>query len=214
MRRSKLRVTSLALGLVALLVIGTTCPAQGILTSSTDLPPDGDYVSPDEYHEYAALGIVLDDPIHRPILDRVDRDPDGDDELESFDSQFMATEIGQGYGPLTLTGPVQVRTTDRGLSTTGTFATEIISMDLSGGGMMVRLDSTRPTLGSTTITDLGGGLYHIDSFFDVFTELSPDNGANWFPSTGSTHLYLVPEPGTITLLLCGLASLICWRRRS
>ena len=63
---------------------------------------------------------------------------------------------------------------------TGTFATEILSMSLSGdvGGISVDLRESPsvPTGGSTTINDLGGGLYDIDSFFDVFTELSVDSG--------------------------------------
>ena len=78
-----------------------------------------------------------------------------------------------------------------------------------------------PTLwsfGQTTITDIGGGQYHIDSFFDIFTELSLDGGSTWLPSAGSTRIELgpnalqqvVPEPAALGLL--GVA-LLGWRQR-
>jgi hypothetical protein len=187
---------------VAVLFMISTVSA-GLITPSPSLPPDGDYVSPQEYHEYAAAGIILDDPIHRPLADTAIRTVDGADELEEFDSQFIATEIGTGLGSITLTGPVTVRTTGKVGNTTGTFDTEMVSMSLSGGGVLVRQDPTRPTLGVTTITDIGGGLYQIDSFFDVFTELSVDSGLNWIPSDSSTHMVLVPEPATMLLLAFG-----------
>ncbi len=171
----------------------------GVDSPSADLPPDGVYVSPEEYHEYAAAGIILDDPAHYPFTEDAVRVPDGDDELETFESRFTAVEIGQGLGPITLTGPVQVRTTNRGLSTAGLFDTEIVSMSLSGstptgGTVLIREDPSRASTGSTDITDIGGGLHHIDSFFDVFTELSVDGGSSWIASDTSTRMHLVvPE---------------------
>ena len=57
------------------------------------------------------------------------------------------------------------------LSTTGTFATEIVSMSLSGdcptyGHVEIH---GLPSPGIAEMTeDISGGLYHIDSFFDVF----------------------------------------------
>ena len=204
-----------ALTIVAL--ITSQGMAAGLITTTADLPPDGDYVSPNEYHTYMAMGIVLDDPVHRPRVATAVRTPIGSGELESFDSVFTAVEIGQGLGPITLTGPVQVLTHDRLLSTTGTFATEIVSMNLSGnspmGLIMIRQDPYRPTLGQTTITDIGGGMYAIDSFFDVFTELSIDGGGSWVASDSYTHMTLVPEPATMTLLGIGIVGLIARRKR-
>ncbi len=172
--------------------------AQGIDTDTTELPPDGVYYSPVEFIEYSAMGIILDDPALDPDVSNVLRERVGDDELETFDAEFTAIEIGLGLGPITLTGPVQVITTDRYLSTTGTFPTEIVSMSLSGntpvGPILIREDPIRPSTGITDIFDLGGGLYHIDSFFDVFTELSVDGGSSWLPSDSSTRMTLIPVP--------------------
>ncbi len=206
------------MAIALLFAVNTTGWALGIDTTSPDLPPDGVYVSPDQYHEYSVMGIVLDDPTHRPFVRDTIRVIDGDDEIETFDSEFNATEIGQGLGPISLTGPVQVRTTDRALSETGTFDTEIVSMSLVGnapgvGLIMIREDLQRASTGVTDIMDLGGGLYHIDSFFDVFTELSVDGGATWTPSDYSTRMSLVPIPGAVWLLGSGLIALVGIRRR-
>jgi hypothetical protein len=63
-------------------------------------------------------------------------------------------------------------------------------MDLTGlpGGLMIRESPSLASSGQTTITDLGGGQFKIDSFFDVFTELSLDGGQSWHPSNGSMHV--------------------------
>jgi hypothetical protein len=77
-------------------------------------------------------------------------------------------------------------------------------------------------LGKTSVTDIGGGMYHIDSFFDVFTELSLDGGASWIPSNmgsdGQSHptrVYLggIPEPASIALVVIGLLGACGFTRR-
>jgi hypothetical protein len=187
----------------------------GVDAPSADLPPEGVYIAPSGLMVYNSIEIILEGPYLYPDTSDVIRDADGDDELETFDAMFTAMEIDQELGPLSLTGPVQVRTTDRGLSTAGLFDTEIVSMSLSGnvpmGTIMIRQDPQRASYGSTDITDIGGGLYHIDSFFDVFTELSVDGGSNWIDSGNSTHMFLTPEPATLTLF--GLGALALLRKR-
>lgn len=93
------------------------------------------------------------------------------------------------------------------------FDTEMLGLNLTPpGGIMIRESPTLQSLGHTRITDMGGGLYRIDSFFDVFVELSLDGGATWTPqSNGPMHLSLVPTPGAATLL--GLGGLAARRRR-
>jgi hypothetical protein len=74
------------------------------------------------------------------------------------------------------------------------FDTEMLSLDISGGtlpaGMRVRESPSRASVGHTDDTSLGGGLFKIDSFFDVFVELSLDNGVTWVPSLQPTRLLL------------------------
>ena len=74
------------------------------------------------------------------------------------------------------------------------FQTEMVQLDISGGGLGTILMRESPTLastGPTTIEDLGGGSFRIDSFFDVFFELSLDGGASWVPASN--------DPGNMTL---------------
>ena len=70
---------------------------------------------------------------------------------------------------------------------------------------MIRESPTVPSIGQTTIQDLGGGNYHIDSFFDIFTELSLDGGQTWIPAADPTPMILdcVPEPTSFALLGLG-----------
>jgi len=201
------------LALLALPLMSATGLAQGLDTNSADLPPDGVYLTAEDVHaKYsgAALEIVLEDIMHKPIADRAQREAVGNNELETFPSELegVATVDQDGPGPLEpipgipvfLTGPVQTVVTNRNLSTAGLFDAEIVSMSLSGnvGGMpvIIRESPTQASAGETDILDLGGGLYHIDSFFDVFTELSVDGGNSWIASDAPVRMTLTPEPGT------------------
>lgn len=109
----------------------------------------------------------------------------------------------------------------------GTFDTEMLSMDLTGGSpfgpALIRESPTRP---STGISSLTGGGFAIDSFFDIFTELSLDGGQTWLPSMSddmqrveSDRFTLreaevpgIPEPATLMLVGTGIAAMV--RRRS
>ena len=83
---------------------------------------------------------------------------------------------------------------DARAETMGTFATEIMSMGLSGsvGGMdiVVKESPTLQSWGETTVTDIGSGQYQVDSFFDVFTELSVDGGDTFAPSNNVVAIVL------------------------
>lgn len=205
--------------LLALCTLPLGVQAQ-LISNSPLLPPAGAYVSPEEYHNYSVLGVVIDNPIHSgfssPILT-----PVGNNELEQFDSQFQGMLLQAGtlapIGPVQGSGPTRILTLDRLTSLTGTFQTEMLSMDLVGttplGPAMIRESPTLQSLGQTTITDIGGGLYRIDSFFDVFTEVSIDGGNTWLPSSGSTRMTLVPEPSTYALASLGLGLCLWWRSR-
>lgn len=101
------------------------------------------------------------------------------------------------------------------------YDTEMLALDIEGGelppGVMIRESPTMLSHGWTDIFALdgggGGGGYQIDSFFDVFTELSFDGGQTWAPSQTPLHLIGSPEPATLSLLaLGGLAMAL--RRRS
>jgi hypothetical protein len=91
----------------------------------------------------------------------------------------------------------------------------MIAMSLTGVAgtqtVMIRESPTLPSLGLTSIQPVGGG-HHIDSFFDVFTELSLDGGTSWIPNSapssygpdGSSHVDLVPEPASFLMTAMAL----------
>lgn len=78
---------------------------------------------------------------------------------------------------------------------------EILQMSLTGGnlpvGTLIRESPTLASTGQTRLTDLGGQ-FQIDSFFDVFTELSIDNGQTWAPSSSPLRMTLGPVNPTPT----------------
>ncbi len=125
---------------------------------------------------------------------------DGGTSWESFDVPGVQLHILYTPQP---PAPVQI------------YDTEILSMDIMGGDfppyVMIRESPSLPSAGRTTIEDVGGG-YAVESFFDVFTELSIDAGQTWVPSQTSMHITGSPEPATLSLLAIG-GALLAWRRR-
>jgi hypothetical protein len=222
---------ALAIGMFG---IAATAQAE-LITTIPDLPPlGGIYLSTDVHQIFGgpALQFILSLPEHAPIAAEAQRRPGGHaglpgtpaDEIESFPSvlnfqgEVIQNGISLGIFPLTATGPVETMVVGKIGNVTGTFDTEMLSMNLSGisplGPFMIRESPTLPSTGVTSITDIGGGLYRIDSFFDVFTELSIDGGGTWMPSNnGAGHVTLVPEPTSMSLLAFGVLGAVGFVRR-
>jgi PEP-CTERM motif len=240
----KPRLLVLACALIALPV--AIVQADGIDTNDPSLPPmdPAKYLSPDDVHaDYSGPGLraLLRRPEHLAIICHdpagagggPNRTTNGTDEFEEFCSELRGgtSDIDVGNdGSFEATGlPASAIDLGRNTrvvvfgktgNTTGTFDTEMLSMLLQGttplGPYMIRESPTRASTGRTTITDIGGGMYHIDSFFDVFTELSVDGGASWIPdANGPTRVNLVPEPSSFALIAMGLAGAVglWWRRK-
>ena len=114
----------------------------------------------------------------------------------------MVSVLGGAFQPITLAGPVQTIVFNKVGNVTGTFQTEMLALNLvGGGGIMIRESPTLQSQGQTTITSIGAGQFRIDSFFDIFTELSIDGGQTWIPSNGATRVQLgIPELGTSLLI--------------
>ena len=219
MKTSPLKcLPAFVLGILSL----ATSAQAALITTIPDLPPlGGVYLSTDVHQIFGgpALEFILSLPQHKVIVDEL-KQKQGVDQIETFFSSLDANlerkenGITTFNGPIQTGGPVTTVVHDRydagGVEQlTGTFNTEMLALNLQGGslppGVMIRESPTLPSLGVTKTTALGGGLYRIDSFFDVFTELSIDGGQTWMPSNnGSGHVELVPEPTSICLLAIGL----------
>jgi hypothetical protein len=173
---------------------GSHCEAvanDAVVLPLPELPPEPDppdcdqvlshYVGVD-VHALFPNGIDFSNPRHWCFRNvQVTTDPTTGDETETFDSLVQGTlDLGNGPQPAMLAGPVTLVVRGKGDNTTGSWDTEILSMSLTGdvGGVRVEIreNPDLPSPGQTTVTDLGGGQFQIDSFFDVFTELSVGGG--------------------------------------
>ena len=187
----------------------------GVQRASGELPPDdGVYRTATEVHAQfngQDLDIVLADGRHH-LFTNIRRTPNGADEMEEFDSVFDAVAIINGRGltdlmvPIQLTGPVETIVSGKVGNETGTFQTEIVQMDLSGQlnlpgigqvTLAIREDPQLDSDGETTIRELTDGSFNVESFFDVFTEISIDGGDTWTPAETSTVVHLHEEPERI-----------------
>jgi hypothetical protein len=121
-------------------------------------------------------------------------------------------------GSVAFTGTVDETVLDRTSdSETGSFTTDITGLKLSGplslpsnpslDGLTIvaTLDTMHKSSGTTRIT-ADGSVFKIDSFFDVFIDVSlPSAGLSKF--VGPIPLVAVPEPSTWAMMLAGFAGL-------
>ncbi len=149
----------------------------------------------------------------------------GNYHIDSFFDVFteLSVDGGQSWSPAQPSASTNERF----------FDTEMLQLDLTGSvngqTLMLRESPTRPSLGVTTnVTNLADGNFRIDSFFDIFTELSIDGGQSWIPDDmtpdgqSSSRMEALqqtssqistPEPASLLLLASGLAGLAGIRRR-
>jgi hypothetical protein len=118
----------------------------------------------------------------------------------------------QANGPASVT----ISNTTAVGSTTSTFNTEMVSLNLKGttifGTIYLRESPTKQSLGKHTIRSDPRG-YRVSSFFDVFLELSTDN-VNWFPANRSIRVQasLPPAvPGSLFIKQDGINVVLQWQ---
>ena len=138
-------------------------------------------------------------------------------DIESFSSDVSGrySLLNGPATPFLAPAPCQVKVTLTQVNgDTRTFQTEMLSLDLSGGtlpaNVKIRESPTLQSTGQTTIRAFSKGGFLIDSFFDIFVEVSLDGGQTWTPETnGPTHVELTgPAPAVPGVSFPWLALLV------
>lgn len=212
-----------ALGLLASGLVWAPEAEAGLTVPDPGLPPvTGEWVS-DPDTQMLDYGVVFQGyDVHLFGFESIVRRDVGADELILCNASLTAIISSFAGEPTVLfQGPMAIVVFGKAGQTVGTFPAEVLLLDAAAvgfPGVLLRESPTLPSLGEVTITDLGGGTWTIDSFFDVFTDLSPNGGANWLPDleAGTTghHLTLLPEPATLSLLALGGLALAARRVRN
>jgi hypothetical protein len=154
MHQTATRCALVALCLGISLCAGSIALGQGINTASPTLPPDhGVYLTPDQVHATyhgPGLVVVLSQIQHQPFAPGVITPLGVGNEQEDFNSALtgLISVNGSPDQPVAMTGPVTVESFGKTGNTTGTFNTEMLSMNLSGGAM-VRESPSLPSLDQT-----------------------------------------------------------------
>jgi hypothetical protein len=122
---------------------------------------------------------------------------------------------GTPMGSVLLTGQIDITYFGRSSPTAlGTFNAQITLLSLtgmfSGHTIAAMLNPANTSVGVTSINETQGG-FVIDSFFDVFAQLSIDGGP--FVPGPVRHADLVPEPGTLAPALIAIAGIAAFARR-
>ncbi len=211
----------LSVAFLCLLVFGWVCAREsqaGMIVGDPSLPPVGGQYDGDPLSQVANYGAFQATEIRMVNFQNISRATVGADEQLSFDVTLtaLATAGGGIWVPISFTGPLTAMVFGKAGMTTGTFIAEITSVACTGSigpvSGIIRESPNLATMGQFSIVDLGGGLYEIDSFFDLYTELSVLGGPFVPDSNGPHHMVLVPEPATLMLLLLPAAAMIRKRR--
>ena len=179
--------------------------------------------------ELVALTLVSIDPINV-----VDPNGIGQGQVFTVDSFFdVFTEIALNGGSIVSIDSFFDSNVTLSIQRdgTGSWDTEIVAMSLSGsvGGIPIEIreSPSLPSPGHHSVAELinvaeshgtgQGQLFTVDSFFDVFTEISVDGGP-FVPATNSMRMSIslnpdLPEPATMSLLCLSGMGMLCKRRR-
>ena len=218
---------------VSVVSILASSVAWAAYTQSDDLLPSPQYKEKEKEEIMYANGIVLKHLKLSNLDGRVSMATGMDYNVDSFFDVFLELDLGFGaHGYLAPHQQASVRFAGTGML--GSFDAEILSMDIAGGGLpmgvQIRESPTKASAGHSSVTPLagGGGGYMMDSFFDIFTEVSTDGGGSWWPvtqtsldagqtwslSAQSARIDGLPEPATLCLLGAGAVGLLArWRRK-
>jgi hypothetical protein len=210
-RAPKTRAVLVSAVALALALPAVEAAAQNIFNSDC-LPPQTTYAG--QFHAKYSDGTNVYDltqPRHADFTgcNPPPPPPPPGTTTHSFTSHVNALISINGGPPQPVQGPANTTVRvdyNHQTGQTRFFDTEMLQLDLNAGPALIRESPTKQSLGKTAITDLGGGQFRIDSFFDIFTELSVDGGQTWHPSTdsnGNPFAGRMEIPGTVPVTSLG-----------
>ena len=201
-----------------------------VISSSPTLPVlDVAYVSPLEIGCFPLAGVCLDAGaliLAAPVSSSFNAS--GQDITTAASYTGILSDLAHHpIGSVDLIGTVEQEVLGRTFSTElGTWTTQLVALSLSGPVLghtaTVTLDSTHESVGTTSISALGGAspqLFAIDSAFDAFLDISLDTPVPLHTTRGPVHVALAPaavsEPSSSTLIgfALGLLALPGLRRQ-
>jgi hypothetical protein len=206
------------------LFLGSGVASAAIISSTPTLPPLGvPFIAPTGVGCFGALNVcVTSGAISFTSVDPSTFDVNGQHITGDATYQGLITMSGQTT-PLTLTGPITMGVEGRTFDTQlGSWNTDLDGLSLSGmvlGHMLtLKLDPSNESTGMASVELIGGGdqdqpLYRIDSFFDVFVDLTLDSIPPLHTTRGPIHLTLAAEPASLALLAGPILGLAAVRRR-
>lgn len=186
---------------LAMLAASTPAGAQGGVNRPDECLPPNNSAYLAGFHAMYTAQYLMSNPAHSRFTHCANPPTViGGETMHAFGSQVcfrLSTNRGKTFKDLRAVAQclVRVRLVEEDPSSeTRYFETEMLALDIRGGnlppGVMIRESPTQPSMGQTRIQRMPGGGFHIDSFFDIFTELSLDGGATWIPSAQPGHVEL------------------------
>jgi len=182
--------------------LANPAPEQTFPTNTLP-PPNGQYVSPQQWHALYAQGIVISNISHKRFTESQPPPPPGQTNNHTFGSDVEFDLIRPGQPTVHLTAPASVNVRVASSANSGStryFDTEMLALNISGGGLpsqiRLRESPTKASLGRTSMRQRASdGSYRVSSFFDIFTEISLDGGATWSPQLNNPPgMALVQSP--------------------
>jgi len=219
--------------LLAALGVAACASADGVFFEEATVPPRGGVYESQNGTGYWNTPVRVNKMTLVQNDDRPLRFPNPGEtfQVDSFFDVF--TEIGSGdnddrdvdsffdvFTELTFRG---VNTSPSVFTRPQTVDIELVALNLRGADsvgmeLQIRVGPSVDSRGHLAITTVGLGDedgFIVDSFFDVWTEVSVDGGRTWATATDPLRMRLTPalapEPATMTVL--GLGALVVLRRR-
>jgi uncharacterized repeat protein (TIGR01451 family) len=174
----------------------TCAPAGGAFVLDDCYPSNRMAFTGTSFYANNTINVVMTNPLLSSFSACTNLPASGSQAI-SFTATFAA-DVSINGGPATrMQAPASVALTATFSSQSGntkTYTAQITQLDVSGGSFaatwQLRESPTLQSNGQITVTTISGGS-HLDSVFDLFTELSTNSGSSWNSGTSSGHLAAV-----------------------